>query len=380
MLDQGVVLLTPFFTPNIGGVETHLDDQVNEMNRLGYKIYVQTYSPLTTDNTTWKPYEEKAKNVKIWRYRWIGKNLFHILEKYFLLDFLYLTPYLLIRSSLWMIFNHKKIDVIHSHGFNTAVIGILLKKIFHKRLIVSIHAVYGIKKNLFFTKFIVSVLNKTDNIICLSKASYKELISLGVDRRKLAIFKYWVNLKGFYPLRNKTKLRNELSIENRFTVLFVGRLLEKKGVKILAEVARLLPEINFLFIGVGPKEEFLRQKTKKLTNVKFLGGVQNDHLNKYYNSADVFCIPSQYEEGYGRVVMEAVACGIPVVGSNKGGIPEALDKSVSILVEPTVGNLKREIYRLYTDKNLYVTLSANCRKYAQDNFSEKNISLITRYY
>ncbi len=84
-----------------------------------------------------------------------------------------------------------------------------------------------------------------------------------------------------------------------------------------------------------------------------MGKIANVDLPKYYNIADIFCIPSQYEEGYGRVVIEAVACGVPVIGSNKGGIPEALNETVSILVEPTKDNLKSAISGLYFDEHKY---------------------------
>ena len=51
---KGVLILTPFFSPNIGGVETHLDNLVSNLDDKGYRIFVQTYSPLTTENTSWK--------------------------------------------------------------------------------------------------------------------------------------------------------------------------------------------------------------------------------------------------------------------------------------------------------------------------------------
>jgi glycosyltransferase involved in cell wall biosynthesis len=114
---KSILLLTPFFHPNIGGVETHLSDLVSKLAQLNYQIFVQTYSPITTPGVKWKKYE-KNKNIHIRRYYWFGKQLFHRIEKYPFFDFLYLTPYLLIRSFLWMLKNHKKIDTIHSHGFN----------------------------------------------------------------------------------------------------------------------------------------------------------------------------------------------------------------------------------------------------------------------
>ena len=103
-----------------------------------------------------------------------------------------------------------------------------------------------------------------------------------------------------------------------------------------------------------------------------------NYFSPFY-SADIFCIPSQYEEGLGRVVMESVACGVPVVGSNRGGIPEALNETVSILLDPTHDNLKNAIKMLHMDSEQLKALKMNCRNYAM-NYCKQNLDLITRHY
>ena len=96
-MSKGVLILTPFYSPNIGGVETHLDDLVEALDKKNFRVYVQTYSPITTEGVSWKSREEKGKNISIRRYAWFGKSLFHKIEKYPLLDFLYIAPYLFFR-------------------------------------------------------------------------------------------------------------------------------------------------------------------------------------------------------------------------------------------------------------------------------------------
>jgi len=376
--NKNILLLTPFFTPNIGGVESHLDDLVNKLDQLNYKVFVHTYSPITTPNVKWKSNENIGKNIKIKRYYWFGKELFHKIEKYPFFDFVYLTPYLFLRTFFWMIFNSQKIDVIHAQGLNASLAGFALKLIFHKKLITSIHAIYETKPNSTTAKLMANILNKSDHILSLSKASEKELLSFGVEPKKLHVYKYWIQTKNFYPL-NKTETRKQFKIDNKFTVIFVGRLIRKKGVRVLIKVAQNLPKINFIFIGTGPESNYLLEQ-KKYSNINYFGRIANNQLLSYYNLADLFCIPSLYEEGFGRVVMEAVACGLPVVGSNKGGIKEALDESVSILTKPTFINLKNNINKLSKDLKLYKKIQNNTIIFAQKNFSDKNISLITKYY
>ena len=363
---KAVLIISPFFHPNIGGVETHLTDLTKELSKK-YQVFVHTYSPITTPYTSWKNIE-KSKNLIIYRHHHLGKNLFHTLEKYSILQFLYLTPYLFLHSFVWMLQNHKKISIIHSHGFNAAFIGHYLSKIFNKKHIISTHAIYDHLKP---SPVLLKLINQSFITLTLSIASKKQLINWGVNENKLSTYKYWIDLNIFKP----TKPKN-----NKFTVLFVGRLITKKGIKLLIKIAKRLPDINFEFIGTGPLESYLKNKSVKFKNIKFIGKIDNKLLPQYYSQSHLLCVPSLYQEGFGRVVMESVACGTPVIASNFGGLPEALDSSVSILTKPTINNLYKSISKLSQDKDLYNRLSKHCRAYAIYNFSSKNLKLITKFY
>jgi glycosyltransferase involved in cell wall biosynthesis len=375
---KNILILTPFFSPNIGGVETHLDDLVKKLDQLSYHVYVQTFSPITTPGVSWKKYEQIGENIEIRRYFWFGRNLFHKIEKYPFFDFLYLTPYLFFRTFLWLLANSKKIDVIHAQGLNASLAGLLLKIIFKKRLITSIHAIYETNPRSKTAKIISSILNYSDHILTLSKASQKELLSFSVIPKKLHVYRYWVQAANFYPMDKLIAIK-KTGLEDKFTVLFVGRLIKKKGVHLLVKIAKSLPNVNFVFIGSGPESTYL-SSLSSIDNIKYIGKIENNRLINHYNSADIFCIPSLYEEGFGRVVMEAVSCGLPVVGSNKGGISEALDSSVSILDKPTFKILKSNISKISQDKKMYKRLKSNTKRFSLNNFSDKNIELIIRYY
>jgi len=378
-MNQSILVITPFFSPNIGGVETHLDDLVDALDKNGYKIYVQTYSPITTDGEAWKAKEKKGKNIFIRRYWWFGKDLFHKIERYPFIDFLYITLYLLVRVFFFMLFNHKKIEIIHAQGFNATFIGVVLKKFFSFRLIASTHAIYELDKGSKTAKLVKLILDKCDKVLCLSDASKAELVDFGMSNTKLGRFRYWIDLNYFKSM-DKVLTRGKHNLRNTFTVLFVGRLIEKKGINILISVAKILTNIQFVFIGTGPLELLLKKADENNDNIIFLGKKANKELVDFYNIADIFCIPSQYEEGFGRVVIEAIACGTPVVGSNKGGIKEALNDNTSILVNPTVINVKESINSLYSDREQLAQLAENCILYSRKNFSEYNVNDITKHY
>lgn len=363
---QGILIISPFFHPNIGGVETHLTDLVSELSKK-YQVFVHTYSPITTPQVSWEK-TEKHPNLDIFRHHWFGKNIFHNLEKYPILQFLYLTPTLFLHTFIWMAKHHKKISIIHSHGFNAALIGHILSIMFNKKHIISTHAIYDYLKP---SKLLLKLINQSHITLTLSKASQNQLIDWGVDSNKLSVYKYWINLNLFKASQTKNK---------QFTVLFVGRLITKKGIKLLIKTAKKMPYIDFKFIGTGPLEKYLRNLSIKFKNITFLGKIDNKLLPQYYSQSHLLCVPSLYQEGFGRVVMESVACGTPVLASNLGGLSEALNDSVSILIKPTSKNLFISITRLYKNKDLYSKLSKHCRPYALTNFSSKNILSIIKYY
>jgi glycosyltransferase involved in cell wall biosynthesis len=377
-IKPGILILSPFFSPNIGGTENQLDDLVQELDKNNFPVYIQTYSPLTT-TIPWKKYETRGKNIKIWRYSWFGYNLFHKVEKFPLVDFFYLTPYLFFRSFIWMIFNHQRLKTIHAQGMNASLIGVIYKYIFHKKLVTSIHAVYEINPESIVAKLNGFILKFSDKILATSDRSVKELATFGVDLSKVDIFIPWIDLNIFKPY-DKIKSRKEIGLENKFTVLFISRLIPQKGARVLAEVAQQLPQINFVFAGLGPDEEYLRSQEKLFPNIKFVGPKKNSDTPKYYCSADIYCFPTQYEEGFGKVLIESLACGTPVVTSNKGAIPKVVDSTVAVLVVPTVNNLKNAILDLYKHPEKLLLLKKNSVQYARKRYGPDNAQLIYRYY
>ena len=370
---KNILHITPFFTPNIGGVETHLTDLINELDHLNYKNIVLTYSPLSTPNTKWKAKESHGKHSQIYRFKWFAGNLFHRLEKYPLINLLYITPYLLIRSTIYLSTKHPRIDVIHSHGINGAIIGIFLKKLFKiKKHITSIYSTYdNVPLNSFSTKFMVNILNHCDVILTQSDISVSQLKNMGVNPNKISRYYHWIDLNKFKPIPTKNK---------KFSVLFIGRMIPQKGTLLLAKVAKKLPKIDFIFVGTGPDYPKLTKISQNTPNIKLVGNVAYENLNQYYQKASLLCVPSKYKEGWWRIIAESIACATPVISSNLGATVEAADTSVAIFIKPTLNNFIKEINNLYLNRSIYRKLKNNCRSYALNHYSSKNISYITKNY
>jgi len=370
-----ILMISPSFSPISGGLETHLNDLCEYLRKRNYRIYIITYSFL----------EKRAKtisgsNPKVYRIPWFSYNLLLKLEPYPPLYFVYLVPMLLLASLLFMLKHKHEVDVIHAHGLAAAVVARSLMKVFNKKAVVSLHTIYGLRKRPILSKIATRILSPFDTVLTLSMRSGKELVNAGLNNVK--VFTYWVNQKSFAPL-NKALCKRKLGLEGKFVILFVGRLIEVKGVKILLRIARELRDYNdihFAYVGTGPLSKEVIKVSKNLGNITYFGEVKNENLSVYYNAANLLVAPSLHEEGFGRVVLEALSCGTPVIASNVGGLSEALDPSVGILIDPRVDAIKDAILKLYNDRGKLEVLSKNCKEYAERRFSERNAKLIEESY
>jgi glycosyltransferase involved in cell wall biosynthesis len=103
-------------------------------------------------------------------------------------------------------------------------------------------------------------------------------------------------------------------------------------------------------------------------------------LPLYYSAADVLIVPSTHEEGFGRVILESLACGTPIVGSNRGGIPDAVDKTVGMLLDITPENIVQSLEYLSTHKDKLDIMKKHTRQFAEKKYSNKNAEQIIKMY
>ncbi len=364
----------------MGGAETHLEDFCEYLRGHGYFVYVLTYQPITL-KAHGLPLERK-ENLEIRRYSWFGNNLFYKFEKLPpIFNFLYLTPYLFLRSFIFLLFHRQTVDIIHAQGLNASFIAVILGKLFKKKTYMSTMALYSFQKDSLFGKVAYLVLKSLDKVFAESPESKKEMIEIGVPESKIVLFSHWVDQNKFKP-EDKQAAKKKLGWKDKFIVLFVGRAIPIKGGDTLVKVAaKINPAITIVVISdAGPLLYFFKKTAQKHKNFLFVGGVPYKDLHQYYKAADIFVIPSRYEEGAARVMMEAVSCGIPVIASNRGAIPSVLDQTVAVFVEPTEENLRKAMENLYTNPQKLVGLAQNCYSYANKHFGFANAEVIVRNY
>lgn len=378
---ESVLIISPFFSPNVGGVETHLDDLSEYLQINGHKVFVITYQPLTTKNKGQN--FEKKDNLEIHRIRWFGYNWFSKLESHPILEVLYLLPGIFTYSLIFILKNKKKIDVIHTQGFVASLAGKILICLFNIHSVASVHTVYSLDEKPGLGKIFAWILGSYNKILVVSKGAEEELLPFGVDKNKLKIFTYWANENRFKPL-DKNECKKKVGWENKFVVLFVGRLIKIKGAQILIEAAeKVNKNIYFAFIVTGTYEDFLEMigRNKLDSNIIYVGKVDYSILNFYYTAADILAVPSQYKEGFARVNLESMLCGTPVIASNRGCLPEIINPNVGELVEPpTAEEFSKKIEYYYNHPETLRKLSNNCSKYAREHFTEKNAKIIEKSY
>lgn len=373
-----VLIIIPFFKPNVGGVETRFDNICDWLSNKGFKVTVLTYQPITTSNVRGKLYEKKA-NIEIFRLWWPGFDIFHKLQNNPFFQILYTASGLLTISFFYLLLHKGKVDIIHAPGFNSALVAKLLWLVFRRKWVMSTHAIYDFGRNSVISKAIRWILSDAYKVIAVSKLSKQELINIGIPEEKIVIHTAWVNQDIFKSL-DKNRAKEILKLDDRFTVLFVGRLRKIKGVRLLLEVAADMPDKNFVFVGEGPLEKEVAQKSKLLSNTFFFGKVPNNELPQHYNAADVAMMPSLYREPFGRVIAESLSCGIPVICSELAGIADSLDSNISEITLPNIDAIKAAIERMRTRLKSEKEISSECREFAVNNFSDRNMKTLLEGY
>lgn len=169
-------------------------------------------------------------------------------------------------------------------------------------------------------------------------------------------------------------------IKKRPTLLFVGAIAEQKGVQYLlptlALVKKIFPDVLLRIAGRGILDEKLKSDTRKLDledNVEFVGFVNHDDIHEFYLSGHVFLIPSIWQEQFGLVGPEALACKIPCIGTSVGGIPEWLHNNENgLLVPPNdIESLSEAIITLLSDDILRKKMGENGRNYSIEYHNPK---------
>lgn len=277
----------------------------------------------------------------------------------------------------------EEIAIIHAHWLvPQGLVARLLRSCFRKPLILTVHGgdafAFRGPKGRFFKRW---ALRNVSVCTVNSSSTERAIEELGV-KTPVHLIPMGVDIEHFNPRKVDSMVRQHLDISGPM-ILFVGRLVEKKGVRhllqALPDVLEEFPHAVLVLIGDGAGRAHLEEMADQLrirASTRFLGRIDNLQLPQYYTAADLFVGPSVVDargdtEGLGIVFLEAAASGVPVIGTNVGGISEILiDGVTGIEVEPAnTVQLAMGIKRLLRDPALRDNLVRQARQRVVSDFS-----------
>jgi glycosyltransferase involved in cell wall biosynthesis len=177
---------------------------------------------------------------------------------------------------------------------------------------------------------------------------------------------------------------NNSSEQKQDYFFFAGRLSSEKGSKNLIEAFELLPDIPLRIAGTGPDEIKLKLycEQKKLKNIKFLGALAKEELEEEYKNCVALLLPSLWFETFGMTILEAFACGKPVIANNKGAISELIeDGKTGFLVETSDSQVwAKVIKKLWNNKKLAKTMGLHAQEKAMNYNSDDHIDELLKLY
>jgi len=230
---------------------------------------------------------------------------------------------------------------------------------------------------------------KANIIITISKYTQNKIIQLyEIEKEKIRIVPNGVDIQKFKPLKNQSTIKRQIGINNRQCVLFVGRLIPRKGLSFLVQAAKHIikekEQTAFVIVGDGPQKNQLisyLEKNRIRKNFIFLGDIKDEILPLIYNCAEVFVFPS-VQEGQGIALLEAQAVSKPVIAFNTGGVRETiLNQETGLLVEPNSKELANAIIKLLKNEEMRNKMGKKGREFVSKNFSwEKSAKKLLETY
>jgi len=278
----------------------------------------------------------------------------------------------------------KQVDILKTNQMDGSWAAVIAKKLFKKPLVVRMGYAWSIaykkEKVKYFKKWIVKLIEKiaylnADAVIVTSQESLAHAGKNYCLKQKTltSMIPNFVDINLFRPMALQKKPNS---------LCFVGRLAKEKNLEALLEA---LKDSSYLLdiIGSGEKENSLKFFAKENNiNVNFLGVIPNRQLPEALNRYEAFILPSFYE-GMPKALLEAMACGLPVIGTNVEGIREVIvDDENGLLCDITSNSIRKAIDKLFEDDDLREKLGEKAQetiinKFALEKVLKKELDMYT---
>lgn len=387
-----VLVISEHYFPIRGGSTTYVYNLCKSLSEIGCEIFLVTIPDDKNPTSEWCA----EGNFHVYRLK-IPKLLRK--ERYF--------PVFL-RKRLKSIIKDINPDVIHfAYGFFTPLttrtylhkINILViwtiqnvPPLEHKiDLFTRVKPLHKLLENIYFLlgeiygRFALKVSNY-DRLICVSEKTARLAMERGVPSNNIKVIHDGVDTDIFVQKKDTSIIKEKIGVQvHGPIILTVAGIIPHKGLNFLLEavpnVLEKYPHALFLIVGPIRSEDYFQKLSRLATdldivnNVKIIPGVPPSEINEYYAIADLYVQPS-LEEGFCMSILEAMACGKPVVGTKTGAIPKFINESDGgILIEPASSKqIYEAVVKLLADPEEMENMGLISRDYVVKNYSWNKIA------
>ncbi|XP_021776430.1 phosphatidylinositol N-acetylglucosaminyltransferase subunit A-like [Chenopodium quinoa] len=317
-----ILMVSDFFYPNFGGVESHIYYLSQCLLKLGHKVVVLTHSYGNRSGVRYM-----TNGLKVYYVPW--KPLF---MQSVLPTFSGTLP--IMRT----IFVREKISLVHGHqAFSTFCHEALMHaRTMGYKVVFTDHSLYGFADvgSIHMNKVLQFTLADATKAICVSHTSKENtVLRSGIPAEKVYVVPNAVDTAMFKPAPERLS-------RDQIVIVVISRLVYRKGadllVEVIPEVCRLHPNVRFIVGGDGPKRvrlEEMREKHSLQDRVEMLGAVPHSQVRSVLISGHIF-LNSSLTEAFCIAILEAASCGLLTVSTRVGGVPEVLPDDMIVLAEP----------------------------------------------
>ncbi|XP_055389127.1 phosphatidylinositol N-acetylglucosaminyltransferase subunit A [Condylostylus longicornis] len=371
-----ICLVSDFFYPNMGGVEEHIFNLSQCLLANGHKVIVITHT-----------YNDR-KGI---RYMTRGLKVYYLPIKVFynqsilptIICNIPLLRHVLLRERIEIVHGHSAFSVL---AHETMQIG----KLLGLRTVFTDHSLFGFAdlSAVLTNKFLQICLSTCNHCICVSHIGKENTVLRAfVPKEKVSVIPNAVDTAQFTPEPSKRVNANET-----ITIIVASRLVYRKGIDFLADVIPRFKNnsnVHFLIIGDGPKRDLLeetRERANMQSCVEMIGAVEHSKMRDLLVRGHIF-VNSSLTEAYCMAIVEAAACGLQVVSTKVGGIPEVLPSRLIILTEADSNSIyegilqamerikeNRKISKPSYGRRIYKTANSECTSDKKDKSKTVPIS------
>lgn len=356
----------------IGGAEQHVATLCKHINKEKFRVVVCTL--FSHDLSQVEPFavEIKKMGIRVERFGLTSWRDIQTFKKYLNL------------------IDEEKIDIVHAHTVPADFWGCLIAKIFKRRKTVTTLHGSNVKESVAFRLQRIAVVTCLSNkIIAVSSLLRHSAVNTKYAKAdKVIVIPNSVDIAFFHPGKKGTKIRTEYSISSDTIIIgSVGRFIKNKGfeicLQVFAKVKIQYPKLKFLLCGYGEEEVFYRAVVKELDiedDVIFTGPRMD--IDEIMAAIDIFLFTSLHSEGFGLVLIEAMATGNPVVASNVYPTPDIVldnitgflpfpEKPVTDIEKININPFVEKIKYLIENNEARGKLGFEGRRVAEEKYSTK---------